>query len=482
MIDTLKRHKWMIAITGLFVMVYALISLVNHYQFRTYALDLGAYSNALYDYRSGHFNDSTVFKSVPENLLADHLDLYLILISPLSYLFGSWTLLIVQIVALCFGAWGVYLYFRNLENARHLSIWSAIYFYSFFGIYGALSFDYHSNVVASCFVPWMFYAARRGQLMKMIIWYFVILIAKENMALWLTFLCLGLAIEHWSNARIRWVLLGGMFFSAFCFIGITGFLMPAFSNGGKFNHFKYSVFGNGFGDAIRFVIQHPIRTIEVMFTNHLKDSAGDGIKMELHILLMLSGILLLFRRPAYLLMLVPIFFQKLFHDSLNLWGIGSHYCMEFIPVMAIGIFEIINRLRHQFHERLLAILVVFGSFYATQRMIDRTANYWEMPRLQFYKPWHYEREYDVVAVHKALQDLPACAVVSTQSAFLPHLAIRDKVYEFPLINDAEYVVLSKFESPYPLTKDAYDELVTSLCASGSWIVERDDVILLLHRR
>ena len=45
--------KYLAIILIVFGTVYVLISFVNHYNFRTYALDLGAYTNALYKY--AHF-------------------------------------------------------------------------------------------------------------------------------------------------------------------------------------------------------------------------------------------------------------------------------------------------------------------------------------------------------------------------------------------------------------------------------------------
>jgi uncharacterized membrane protein len=94
----IKDHSFLVIILMLFTVIYSLISLVNHYNFRTYALDLGVYTNAMFDYRHFHFNDSLAFKTEPENLLADHFDLYLMLFSPLTFIFGSYTLLIVQII------------------------------------------------------------------------------------------------------------------------------------------------------------------------------------------------------------------------------------------------------------------------------------------------------------------------------------------------------------------------------------------------
>ena len=90
--NKIKRNKAITLATVFTVagVLYALISLVNHYLFKTYALDLGLYTHAMYDYVHFRIDDCSMFKAVPHSILADHFDLYLILLSPLVYVFGSW--------------------------------------------------------------------------------------------------------------------------------------------------------------------------------------------------------------------------------------------------------------------------------------------------------------------------------------------------------------------------------------------------------
>ena len=86
-----KRNK-VITLAAVFTIagvLYCLISLVNHYLFKTYTLDLGLYTHALYDYAHFRLSDCSMFKPVPQNLLSDHFDLYLMLLSPLVYIFGT---------------------------------------------------------------------------------------------------------------------------------------------------------------------------------------------------------------------------------------------------------------------------------------------------------------------------------------------------------------------------------------------------------
>ena len=52
--------------------LFCLISFVNHYLFKTYALDLGLYTHVMYDYMHFSFDDCSMFKPLPQNILSDH--------------------------------------------------------------------------------------------------------------------------------------------------------------------------------------------------------------------------------------------------------------------------------------------------------------------------------------------------------------------------------------------------------------------------
>ena len=69
--------------------VYCLISLVNHYLFKTYGLDLGLYTHAMYDFVHGRIDDCSMFKETQQSILGAHFDLYLFILSPLVFIFGS---------------------------------------------------------------------------------------------------------------------------------------------------------------------------------------------------------------------------------------------------------------------------------------------------------------------------------------------------------------------------------------------------------
>ena len=127
-----KRQKniTLAAVFAVAGVMYALISLVNHYLFKTYALDLGLYTHAMYDYTHFRVDDCSLFKAVPQSILSDHFDLYLVIFSPLIYVFGSYTLLIVQIAAVLLGGWGIFKLIDLYTDDRWMPVLATAVFFS----------------------------------------------------------------------------------------------------------------------------------------------------------------------------------------------------------------------------------------------------------------------------------------------------------------------------------------------------------------
>lgn len=478
----LSKHRYMIITAVIFTIIYCLISLVNHYHFRTYALDLGAYTNALWDYAHFSWNDSSLFLAMEENLLADHFDLYLILFSPFVFIFGSYTLLLLQILFVVAGGAGVYYFFISGESTRPYAIAASLYFYLFFGLLSAISFDYHSNTVAAALLPWLFVFVRRKKLIGATIIFLMLLIAKENVSLWVVFVCLGLLIEYRKDKQWRRLLLAGSGLSLAYFILITFVVMPVISNGNTYPHFNYAVLGESPAEAIRFLIIHPVQSIQVFFTNHSGDPAGDYVKLEFIMLLLVSGLYVLIRKPAYLLMMLPLFFQKFFHDNVSMWGFNDQYAVEFAPVMAIGIFSSISAMKPAWFKKILLVLSLAGCLAASIRIMDNTVMFTDKSRIRIYKAAHYQRDYDVKEVYGALELIPDDAVVSAQSPFVPHLALRERVYQFPIIKDAAYIVLSANELPYPLDENEFKVRTGVLLSSPDWETIYAEEGLMIFRK
>jgi uncharacterized membrane protein len=356
-----------------------------------------------------------------------------------------------------------------------------IYFYCFYGIYSALSFDYHSSVVAACLLPWYFVAMEQNKAWRAHFLLLMIICAKENMGLWMFFVCTAVAWLNKKQSSLRNRGLLHAMAALIAFVVITKFLMPYFSNHGEFHQFKYSILGDSYGEAIVKIITHPLEVIKLFFVSHSGDISAKRIKLELYVMLILSGFLLLFKRPVYLWMLIPIFFQKLFHNTTTMWGTQAHYSMEFAPVLAIGIFEGLSGLKPSRLRHNLGIFIVLLTAYATGRMLQHTLMPWDVAKGRFYSKEHFHRDYNVERARQLLFDLPPNAVISAQSPFVAQLALRETIYQFPIIKDAEYIVLSTHESPYPDNDEQLKQRIIDLKADPKWELILEEDLLIFKR-
>ena len=101
--------------------------------------------------------DLSMFGREPALALSDHFDLYLMLLSPLVYVFGTYTLLIVQIAAVLLGGWGVYKLIGLYTDDDGMPLLAMAAFLFSFGVIHPFAFDYHSNVLTAMMLPWMLY-------------------------------------------------------------------------------------------------------------------------------------------------------------------------------------------------------------------------------------------------------------------------------------------------------------------------------------
>ena len=484
-----RKHLLKLALI-FFGLIYCSISLVNHYCFRTYAWDLGLFNNSVYDYSYFRFNDCMLLLPAHEhfkNYLADHFSIFPMLVSPLMWLFGSYTLLIVQITGILFGGIGIYRVVKlRFEESTYLPLLAIIHFFTIWGIYSALSFDYHDNVMAAMFVPWLFYFFTQKKFGMALLFFLLILSCKENMALWAGFISLGLLAMFWKDISQRKAAAVFALFSFIYFALVIKVLIPSLNieKGNEYFHFNYNALGKNFSEAFVTIFTKPVYTIKLLFLNQYSDRGVDDLKLNLHYLVLLSGGAFLIYKPQFLIMLIPIFAQKLFNNEWPKWGPGGQYSIEFVPILTMAFFYSINPAIHIFISRIVAVLGICLSIIATMKVMDGYGDpYCPKDRIRFYKMEHYSRNFNVREVHRKLQLIPKDAFVSAQTSLVPHLALRDTIYQFPYIGSANYIALLKQDAnKYPLGGEDFIKQINQLKKSPEWETVSEDSNVLIFRK
>ena len=448
MVSTLSKRQKNITLASVFTfagVLYCLISLVNHYLFKTYALDLGLYTHAMYDYAHFRIDDCSMFMAQPQCILSDHFDLYLVVLSPLIFVFGSYTLLLVQIVAVLLGGWGVYKLLSLYTDDDWIPVLASATFFLSFGIIHAMSYDFHSNVLTAMMLPWLLYYLKKRKFGLSTLFVVLFVIGKENMSLWLFFIVIALMWDYRKDKRALWHLAAYAVFSIAYFFIVNMIVMPRLGgNGGGFA--RYAHLGDNYVDIARKLVTHPWETLQMLITNTSGKPDFDGIKEEFYICAFATGLVLTFLKPNYLLMLVPLIAQKMLAVDLMFWGISLQYSVEFMPVIVIASFLVIIKLKKQVCRMVLASCLLLSTVLTTFYTIGIPKSQIWLDQLCVYQGRHYEQKaFDVHYAYEVIDMIPDDASVCAITPFVPHLAMRDEIRNFANTKDikTDYVLMTE---------------------------------------
>jgi uncharacterized membrane protein len=477
---TLSKRQKNITLATVFTLagvVYCLISLVNHYLFKTYALDLGLYTHAMYDFLHGRIDDCSMFKDQPQSILGAHFDLYLFFLSPLVFVFGSYTLLVVQIVAVLLGGWGVYKLIGLYTDDDWLPILAtAILFFSF-GVIHPFAFDYHSNVLTAMMLPWLLYFIKKQQFWQSSLMVVLFVLGKENLSLWLFFIAIALMWDYRKDRKTLWYLLGYALFGLAYFLIINMVVMPKIGGEGIS---RYHHLGNNYAEIALQLITHPGETLRLLFANTSGLERCDGVKEEFFVCALATGLLFTILKPNYFLMLIPLIGQKMLSSYHLFWGVSLQYSVEFMPVLVISSFLVIIKLKNRVLRMVLAVALLVSTILTTFYTIGVPRSYVVLDQTCIYQGRHYEqKKFDATYARQLIKQIPDDASVSAASMFVPHLALREQIYDlgnrpnphadYVLITQPYFDVTVYWKKAFP-DRDAYETVAT------------DGTIYLLRRK
>lgn len=472
-----NRLAWLITLA--YGVVFCLISLVNHYNFRTYALDMGVYAHGIYCYSHLMWHNFTLgLDGITFNHLGNHFSPILILLSPLYYLFGTYTVLVIQIASILFGGMGVYQFAKERLQGRMPEL-ILVLFFSIWGIYSALAFDFHANVIAAMFVPWFILFFERGDRKKAILMFILVLLCKENMAVWMVSIIAGLAVRNafTKGWQADWLFTGGLFFGALAYFALAqGVIMPKLNPLKISDHLgNYSHLGSNGKEIINRFIHHPREIFPYFFESMVADPRTFKLKATLHFMVLVSGGLALIYRPHYLVMLASIYGQKMLSSNPAHWGMYSHYSIEFVPIIALAFTEWMQFFPFKRMRMPLLVATICSAMFFNW--------YPKQHNTEIFDEHHYTCPVDRKEVYKALKLIPDGASVSATTELAPHLSSRPKIYHYPVLNDAEYVALLLIPgSTYPLNQENFNQKLADLKQDSTNVIVYDTKDLLIIKR
>jgi uncharacterized membrane protein len=380
----------------LFFVGFSVLAIVRHNNYGSFGYDLGINDQTVWRYSTFQPPITTIDPLPTQTKLATHVELVYAVISPFYWIWSSPIMLIlVRNAWFCFSGVAVYLLAR--KKGINVFVGSSLVFayLGFYGVQSAIWFDVHSASFATAFLMWFIYFLDIKKKIPAIIFFFLAITAKENIAL-LTFLTSLVFFIRQRTKLLAFFMIASIAYLLFIFL----IFFP------QIEHVKYLYAAqNG--------------TINSLSPLDLFKSS-ENIQVYLYSLLSF-GFLPLLSPLSLLPALGDLATYFMFGSNLPAaQGLFGHYRITLTPfliwstILAIGRFKKLNK----WYIGLYLIISTMFIQYALH-----------LPLSYLAKQWFWAQPPAVKTINTVINNyLPQNASVVSQNNIIPHIAHRDKIY------------------------------------------------------
>ncbi|MBI5305897.1 MAG: DUF2079 domain-containing protein [Chloroflexi bacterium] len=479
---TARKNYGLLIVLALMIAYSAYFSAYSiqlHNTFRTHASDMGQMDQALWNTLHGRILQDT--RPNGQNLprLTDHVE-PIFLVLPIAFLIydGIETLFVLQSIAIALGALPIFWIARR----RLQSDWTGVAFAAMYLMYPALQAanltEFHAITFAPAPLMFAFNYGEQRAWKRYVLFSLVALAVKEEVALLVFAMAVWFGIRNSkfkiqnSSARSRIanyeLRITNYIPIAITAIALAWFLVAVFVIVPHFSPRGESVYVGRYTCASQ-AIRNPLTAIPDLVGCVLIPA-----KIEYVIELLASVGFLALLDPITLLVGAPSLVLNLLSSYAAQYSGAYHYSAPVAPyfvLAAIGGAARIQNSKFKIQNSLvigLAFLIALG-YHA----------------LAGYTPiggafvWHEVTEHQRT-LSRFLKQIPPDARVSTTSSLFPHLSHREKLYRFPAILDAEYILLDVSQSNITNPVD-YRENYQRALDQGFGIRDALDGYILLQR-
>jgi uncharacterized membrane protein len=391
---------------------YAVYSVMRHLRYESKVLDMGVYSQVVWQW-SRFREPANSVQHFPHEL-GDHFSPILALFAPAYWIHpGPVSALIGQAILIGLSIVAVERFARR-RLGRPLGLAVALSYALFWGVWSAVDFDFHETAFAAALLAWAVDAADTRKWKRTAILLVGLLFVKEDMGLVVAAFGVWLLTQRARQPGLI-AIAGGLI----AFVVVNQLVMPAFGGGGESgsDHRVYGELGSSPVAAAWHVVTKPLTTADL-----LTHPAG---KLQLLVLVFGAFLFLGLLSPLTIVTL-PQLVERLVGTDFHLWAPDYHYTLAIAPILAMGAADGLARLRRWLEPTpvaravpaaLGAGLVLLGVGSAVTGPPKR------LLQASFYSRTDLDRARDA-----AVRVVPRSASVAADPLIIPHLSSRRHVF------------------------------------------------------
>ncbi len=400
---------------------YSAISIYRFDHFGANGFDLGIQDQTVWGYSRLEMVNNTVL-GIP-NLLGDHFNPILAVLAPFRAVWDSAAvLLLAQAILLAVAGIPIYMWAAQRLGAAAGLAFQASYLV-FWGVLAGVVFDFHHVVFAVPAISTALYATlnRHNRLLWAAV--AVAMLTREDVAL--TVMALGLYIAVVQRRKLLGAALVGL--NGAWLVLLVDAVMPALG-GSPYQHWTYPALGTGPVSASLFLLEHPLKSLQLLVTPIEKLRVGFGTFANWLFLPLISPIAIV---------ALPSFLERFWSSSTDLWSFHFQYSMLPAPILTFAAIDGVARLTRVGSPRsartiaiglpLAALVVSTILSAAVVRPLAELSG--------------YVSDTTAAQIQQCIDVIPGGVSVAATDALVPHLTSRKEIYEVTTTANADYIAI-----------------------------------------
>jgi uncharacterized membrane protein len=445
LLGNLQLTDWIaLGLLLVYVIAFSWMTILQHESFRTNALDLAKFDQAIWNTAQGRPFQITL---IQQSIVQSHFSPILAIYAPLYWIWSDIRLLfIVQSICLAGAGFLVYWFFRADAPWLGLTVFLAYLMHP--SLHQVNLYEFRRITTAVPGVSLALYCLLRRRYGGMALGLVVALLSKENTAFLVMGVGLYLILVHRTvKIGLPVLLIGTAWLILVPLVVLPALGTPQFlsrntgySLAGKY----FSYLGHSPAEMLQTLVRNPGAPLAYALRPKRLEAIVD--------LFWPTGFLFLLS-PGIAAFSLPFLAYLLASKSDTMGQLAAWYPAVVLPLLSWAAAMGIAHLREHWRAAALVVLLVAaGAGFAT--LSEIRPGRW--PDMERFRVTDHHRQ---VAV--ALKEIPRDAVVAAQDPLVPHLSQREQIYLFPWIPEEtrpDYIVLDREMRTYPVGRPTYRTL------------------------
>ena len=354
--------------------------------------------------------------TVERNMTLSHFAVHF---SPIYYLYLPFyfffpypvTLQVLQVITVASGIIPVYLLCKKFGLSKSATACFGIIFALFPTVATGCYYDLHENCFLIPLILWLFYAIEKDDIKGIIILSLLTMLVKEDAAVYVA--CIGLFTIFGKRKYIKGTV---MTVSAVVYFLVVTMLMQKYGLGVMtYRYSNFMVDGAGsLMDVIRNFVTNPAYAIAECF-------GSEKYPFLLYMFAPLGALPVATKKVSRFILLLPMLIINLATDYQYQYSIFFQYVFGVTAILfylAISNYAVVGEKSRRF----MCSFAICAAFII-------------MPVASFSKSWYISSYSDgkaqIEVLNDAMKSIPSGASVGATTFFVPHLANRTELYEYP---------------------------------------------------